>query len=186
MDSPKSTGAAPADTDGQAVNRTVSAVGANVAALGLFAGAGLLFIGTHVWRWDNLFFPSPWVFVPLLAAGIIVHEGLHGLGFLLGGAARSEVKFGIAWSKLMPYANCRAPMSARAYRVALALPGVGLGLLPAGVGLTLGWWEWTLFGTLMLGPAGGDAAVLWAIRRVPAKARVIDHPTEVGCRVLAS
>jgi hypothetical protein len=176
----------PPDTDGHAVDMTVPITSANVFALGVFLASGLLFIGAHAWRWDNILFSQPWGFWAVLVASIFVHEGLHGLGYLLGGARLSEVRFGIAWSKLMPYANCRTPLSARAYRVAGALPGVVLGLLPALVGVALGWWTWTLFGTLMVGSAGGDAAALWAIRRLPANARVIDHPTEVGCRVLPS
>jgi hypothetical protein len=174
------------DAPGDAVDMTVPTTHANVFALGVFIAAGLLFIGAHAWRWDNILLSMPWAFCAALVAGIFVHEGLHGLGYVLGGARLSEVRFGIAWSKLMPYATCRAPLSARAYRVAGALPGVVLGLLPALVGVALGWWTWTLFGTLMVGGAGGDAAVLWAIRRVPPRARVIDHPTEVGCRVLPS
>ena len=186
MDSPKDAGEAPHGMDGQMVDMTIPSASAHVCALGMFFASGLLFIGAHAWRWDNISLAVPWVFWAVLVAGLFVHEGLHGLGHLLGGARRSEVEFGIAWSKLMPYASCRVPMSARAYRVASALPGVALGLLPALVGLALDWWTWTLFGTLMVGGADGDAAVLWAIRRLPEEARVIDHPTEVGCRVLPS
>jgi hypothetical protein len=32
--------------------------------------------------------------------------------------------------------------------------------------------------------AGGDAAVLWAVRRVPGTSKVLDHPKKVGCQVL--
>lgn len=51
------------------------------------------------------------------------------------------------------------------YRLAGALPGLVLGVLPAVVGLCSGWGALTLFGVLGLG-------------------RVIDPPTEVGCRLL--
>jgi Putative zincin peptidase len=186
MDSLKDAGEAPPDTAGHAVTMTLSAADANVLALGVLFVSGVLFIGAHAWYWDNLTLPNPWGLCAAFFAGLFVHEGLHGLGFLLGGARSSEVKFGIAWSKLMLYTSCRVPLSARAYRVAVALPGVVLGLLPALVGLALGWWTWTLFGIFMIGPAAGDAAVLWAIRAVPGKTRVVDHPTEVGCQVLPS
>jgi hypothetical protein len=52
------------------------------------------------------------------------------------------------------------------------------------VGLCFGWGSVTLFGVLGVGLAGGDASLLWVLRQVPGDARVIDHPTEVGCRIL--
>jgi hypothetical protein len=36
----------------------------------------------------------------------------------------------------------------------------------------------------MLVFAGGDLIVVWTIRGVPGRARVLDHPSRVGCRVL--
>jgi hypothetical protein len=75
-------------------------------------------------------------------------------------------------------------MTARAYRTAVLLPGIILGVLPAIVGLLIGSFWLTLFGAIMVMAAGGDLAVLLAVRDVPATAIVRDHPTKPGCEVL--
>ncbi|MEZ4643471.1 MAG: alpha/beta fold hydrolase [Chloroflexota bacterium] len=121
----------------------------------------------------------------LFVLAILVHELLHIFGFLVvGRAPRTAVKVGFSWKMMAPYAHCSAPLSVNAYRVAIALPGLMLGLLPGIVGIAIGSLWWTLFGVLMLIAAGGDLAVLLAVRRVPRRARVLDHPTEAGCQVL--
>jgi hypothetical protein len=168
-----------------AVDATVPFAFANVFAVLVFLAAGAVFLVPHAWLWDELPVPSMgFLFWPLVGLSLFVHEGLHGLGYRLGGARPGEVKYGIQWARLMPYAHCEIPLTARAYRLAGALPGLVLGVLPAVVGLCSGWGALTLFGVLELGLAGGDASLLWALRRVPGDARVIDHPTEVGCRIL--
>jgi hypothetical protein len=156
-------------------------------ALGLF-GVALVAIAVPyvlLWGWLGTFVESKVWFGLAVVVSLPIHEGLHGLGFHLGGAARTDVRYGIAWSTLTPYAHCQVPLSARAYRLAGALPGVVLGLIPALVGVAFEWGAWALFGLVMIGFAGGDAAMLWAIRHVPGETRVLDHPTAVGCRLLA-
>lgn len=120
----------------------------------------------------------------LIVAGVVVHEGIHGLGYLWGGAAWSEVKFGFNWSGLAPYAYCGAPLRCGAYRWAIVLPGLVLGAVPLAVGLTTGRWGVTLFGFVMLAAAGGDALLLWMLRAVPRGAWVQDHPHRMGALVL--
>ena len=170
------------------VDATISSLFANLFAMGVCVAAVVAIAVPHVLLWggqSKLFGVGPLFWLGVVIA-LPVHEGLHGLGFQLGGAGRQGVRYGIAWSKLMPYAHCKVPLSARSYRIACALPGLVLGLLPVVVGLSLGWGKWMLFGVLMIGLAGGDAAVLWAIRRVPGESQVLDHPTAVGCTVLPS
>jgi hypothetical protein len=120
----------------------------------------------------------------LIVAGVVVHEGIHGLGYLWGGAAWSEVKFGFNWSGFAPYAHCGAPLRCGAYRWAIVLPGLVLGAVPLAVGLTTGRWGATLFAFVMLAAAGGDALLLWMLRAVPRGAWVQDHPRKMGALVL--
>jgi hypothetical protein len=72
-------------------------------------------------------------------------------------------------------------MRATGYRISVVLPGVGLGILPAIIGVALGLGWLTVLGAVMTGAAGGDLAVLWAIRGVAADATVRDHPSKPGC-----
>jgi hypothetical protein len=126
-----------------------------------------------------------WYFIPGLAATIILHEGLHAAGFLMfGRVPHGTVHFGVDRATLSPYAGCRVPMSARAYRAAVLLPALvlGLGTLIPGWILGVGWLA--VLGTLQLITAGGDLVAYWAIRDIPAGARVLDHPERVGCQIL--
>ena len=120
----------------------------------------------------------------LMAAGVLVHELLHAVGFLLfGRAPRSQVRLGFQPRTLTPFASCRVPVTASAYRAAGLLPAVVLGGLPIAAAWATGSSTLLLWGWLMLALAGGDVAAVWAMRRVPADAMVVDDPQRVGCRM---
>ncbi|HXW01713.1 MAG TPA: DUF3267 domain-containing protein, partial [Anaerolineae bacterium] len=125
--------------------------------------------------------------VVLFFVGIMVHEWLHAVGFRLAGKVPPDsIRYGFSWKGLAPYAHCHASMKAKAYRFAVMLPGLVLGVLPAIAGLAVGVWWLVVWGALMAISAGGDVAVLLAVRHVPGEALVEDHPTKVGCHVLGT
>lgn len=172
---------------------TVSMTAANLMAFLMVPLAFLLF-----WLPYNRFWGG-WPFVAFLSpnlAGVLVlllvfllsalvHELLHALGFWqVGGVPLARIKFGFSWSGFAPYAHCRDPLRSSAYRLAVALPGIVLGVLPGIVGVVLERPLLVMWASLMLLAAGGDVAVLWAVRKVPPTARVLDHPRKVGCVVL--
>jgi Protein of unknown function (DUF3267). len=117
-------------------------------------------------------------------ASVVVHEAIHGLGFYWGGADWPEIEFGFKWSSLTPYAHCSVPLRAIPYRMALALPGLVLGVPPLLAGLSLGSWWLTLYAFLMLLGAAGDTLLLWMMRDVSGSTWVQDHPSQMGCLVL--
>ncbi len=125
------------------------------------------------------------LFLLAFVAGTALHEALHGLGHVWGEASWSNVQFGMHWGALTPFARCPLPSRARSYRLAVALPGLVLGVLPLAAGLWTGHWLTTFYGFLMLVAAAGDLLVLWILRGVPSGAWVQDHPEEVGCIVVA-
>lgn len=167
---------------------TMSPTRANV--IGSLFGIPLFLIpcGPYLYVWGSSSVAastgSPLILIAAFIVGVIAHELLHGVGFMLGGASREEVDFGIHWHVLSPYAHCSTPLRADPYRLALVLPALVLGLLPTIAGLLLGGFWVVFFGAVMLMVAGGDAAVLWAIRNVPQAAWVQDHPSDIGCLVL--
>ena len=114
----------------------------------------------------------------------VAHELLHGVGFILGGVAWRQVRFGVFWQLLTPYATTSTPMPARTYRLATALPGIILGLLPTIAGLITGSVVVTTYGAFMLAAAGGDAIVLWVTRHLAADVVVRDCKNAVGCEVV--
>ena len=119
-----------------------------------------------------------------MIGSIVIHEALHGLGYYWAGADRSDIEFGFNWSGLVPYAHCAVPLRANPYRVAIALPGLVLGVLPLVLGLSLGRWWLTAYAFLMLLAAAGDTLLLWIMRGVSGDAWMQDHPSKMGCLVL--
>jgi hypothetical protein len=176
-------------TDGiEKIDKTMSPRRANLigGVLMLFVLAGFFISYSLLWGSERLVsvFERMWSpFLPLLLFSIVVHELLHGLGFVLAGrVSRREIKFGAKWG--VAYAHCKAPLSARAFRVATALPGILLGLLPGLLGLLVGNAWLTVYGAIMSVAALGDVLILWLLRSVPGQARVLDHPSAPGCQVV--
>lgn len=139
--------------------------------------------GAALWEGVSFVF-LPWIFFPAFLVAIVVHEGLHGIGFLAAGVPRSAIHFGVDRKTLSPYAGCHVPLTVGAYRTAILLPGLVLGVLPWLYGLATGAGWAVAWGALMIATAGGDGIILWIIRRLPAGTRVLDHPSRVGCHVV--
>ena len=163
---------------------TTSFVVANLVALPLAlvplatvvtAHGGLHGFGA-IFSWRSAIVLAAWL-VPL----IVVHELLHAVGFVAGGASRRQIAFGVDMKTLTPFAHCTRPLASRAMRYAIALPGVVLGVLPAVVGLATGTAVLSVLGGVGMAAAGGDVLVLWLIRRVPSDQLLADHPSRVGC-----
>ncbi len=173
---------------------TISMLHANLMAFVMVPLAFLLFWLPYRAAWQRWPFAA---FVDASFAGlltlilifflsVIVHELLHAIGYwLVGGAPLSRIKFGFSWQGFVPYTHCDEPLQTTAYRVSVALPGVFLGVLPGLFGVAFQQPLLVMWASLMLLAAGGDAAVLWAVRKVSSTARVLDHPKKVGCQVLA-
>lgn len=118
-------------------------------------------------------------------AGAAAHELLHGLGWTLaGGLRRGQVRYGFILALLTPYAHPLVPLRARAYRLGALVPLLALGLAPYVAGLASARGALAAYGILFTLAAGGDLAVLWKMRGVPAGRWVKDHPTRAGCEVL--
>ena len=165
---------------------TVSLFWTHVFSIGAILPLFLLTLGLHTLIWG---FPMMagvgWGWIGLLLIlSIAVHELLHAVGFVYaGGASWRDVRFGVMWKALAPYAHCRQAMQAAPYRVAIVLPALVLGVAPTLVGLATGIGALTFYGYILLIAACGDAAILWAIRSVPEETLVKDHPSKVGCMV---
>jgi hypothetical protein len=174
-------------------DRSISMVAANGYALALTAPVLLALGGAFVLAWGGealwggvLAFFAPAVFFPALVLGILAHEGLHGLAWRR--AARlppGSVMYGFQWKTITPYAHAKVPMAARAYRIGAAVPGIALGIFPTLLGIATGHGALAVFGLFFTLAAGGDAAILWLLRGVPAATPVMDHPSRAGCYVVA-
>jgi hypothetical protein len=125
------------------------------------------------------------VAVPSAVLGIIAHEAIHAISWAVASRRPlSAIAVGIQWRSLTPYAHPRDPMGVQPYRIGAAMPGLVLGIVPAVAAIVLGRPILLAFGLLFTIAAGGDALVLWLIRRVSPTKSVQDHPTRAGCIVL--
>ncbi len=170
------------------IDKTMSVQRANLIAALLMIPAYLLATLPFVILWGRLPALSEaslkqlvWI-LALFILGIVFHEGLHALGYRMGGATRQEIRFGFKY--FSPYAHCQQPLKLKDYRRAVALPGLILGIAPGLLGLALGNDGLTLFAAIMLIAATGDALILWMLRDAPPEAMVQDHPTLMGCQLL--
>lgn len=172
-------------------DRSISMMQANV--YGLVLLPPLLLLALPFWlRWGGAslleglrtFTELP-SFLPALVGGIVVHEALHGLAWMLWGRKPfSAMRFGFQLKTFTPYAHCTEPLEVGAYRAGAAAPGIVLGLIPAIIA-TLNGNSWLLwFGVFFAFAAVGDLLILWLLRDVPRGRLVEDHPTRAGCYIL--
>jgi hypothetical protein len=128
---------------------------------------------------------EPRILLTTVVPGILAHELIHALTWsILARRPLSAIAIGFHWRALSPYAHPRDPMLVGPYRAGAMMPALLLGFVPAGIGLASGSPLLTAWSLLLILAAGGDLAVLWLLRRVPADRLVEDHPTRAGCRVL--
>ena len=144
----------------------------------LIWGSGSVDLAVHAvsryLRWYVLFF----------LIGIIIHEAIHGVTWMVAGRkSLKTIRFGINIRALTPYAHCNEPLTIGVYRLGTLMPGLLLGIVPYLFGLLSGNGGIMLFGLLFTVAAGGDALVLWIIRKEKPDRLVLDHPTRVGCLI---
>lgn len=125
--------------------------------------------------------------IPVAISFIIAHEAIHALGWVIFGRfSPLHIKFGIDRKTFSPYAHTTVSMNITAYRIGAVLPSIITGILPAIYGIIEAEGAITLLGAFMTSAAVGDFYVLWVIRKIPANATVLDHPTQAGCYVKVS
>ena len=123
--------------------------------------------------------------VVIFVGGILAHEAIHGISWaVFGKKPLSSIEFGYQKETASPYAHCKEPLQARAYRLGAAMPGLVLGIVPSIIGVWTGNIGVLVFGLVFTGGAGGDALIIWLIRSVEPRTLVEDHPTRAGCYVI--
>jgi hypothetical protein len=176
---------------------TLSAARANVLALVFIVPVLLVCVPAYVWLWPEQFemhtlksfyqANNEEVFVyPLLLfiPGAVIHELLHGLtwaAFCKHGL--KSIKYGVHWQMLTPYCHCKEILPLIPYILGGMMPGLVMGVLPTIVGLMLGSLYVFAFGLLFTFAAGGDALILWMLRKARKQDMIQDHPELIGCIV---
>jgi hypothetical protein len=96
---------------------------------------------------------------------LYVHELLHLFGFrVAGGLTATQISIAMSWRHVTPHVELRAPTSVRRTRFATLLPGIVTGVAPMIAGALLGDGKLMFMGVLMTAAAGGDVAIVAALR----------------------
>ena len=120
-----------------------------------------------------------------ILSGIVLHELLHGLGWVPFTKRKfRSLSFGFMVPEMAPYAHCKEPLPVYGYRIGILLPVFVLGFLPALKGIVTGSFSWLCYGILFTWAASGDLIMFWHIRKLKSNARVMDHPEKLGCIIL--
>ncbi|VVM33698.1 DUF3267 domain-containing protein [Terribacillus sp. AE2B 122] len=121
------------------------------------------------------------IFFLLIIIGIILHELLHGIGFIVIGKVKSsQIKYGFSWKDGAAYAHCMVPIKVRAYRVALLLPVFLTGLLPLLISYIIGNGVLLTASVILTAGGIGDWLIFRSLTKYEASQFVKDHPTKVG------
>lgn len=167
--------------------RTINLYAANGLALGITAGAALLFGIPYYLIWKHgISLPLPQILLLLLlfVVGIAVHELIHGFFFgLFAKNGFKSIRFGVMWQMLTPYCHCKEPLKIKHYFLGALMPALLLGIIPGVISLFNGNGLMLLFGILFTGAAAGDFMVVWMLRKEHPETYVQDHPSEAGCFV---
>jgi hypothetical protein len=125
-----------------------------------------------------------WKFYLGYLVGIIIHEILHALGFMIfGKVKRSEIKFGVMWKHLTPYAHCKVPMKVMSYRIALLLPVIFTGIIPLIIAIAIGDGLWVAISVFLVAGGIGDWIIFRKIKQFSGNSIIEDHPSAIGCIV---
>lgn len=178
-----------AKSDSPIEDRTVSLLAANLYALILMPVLAAIILVPFILLSSQLTFSfrvlQVMLFMGAILVGVVVHELLHAIGWMVVGRVKwRDIEFGI--KSMTPYAHCKVPINAAAYRVGVLLPGITLGLIPGWIGCAINSGWLAAYGTVMFISAAGDLMVFCLIRDLPSTVQVLDHPSEVGCQVISN
>ena len=117
---------------------------------------------------------------------MFLHEGIHAIMFLHEGIDKKRVKFGITWWKIIPtpYTHCDAEINASGYRKVLIMPFIVLGVIPLLIGIWINSALVIIFGATLIVGAVGDLMIMYSIRTLSPKQKIVDHPKLIGVRLV--
>ncbi|MGG1592505.1 DUF3267 domain-containing protein [Terribacillus saccharophilus] len=147
---------------------------------GLMLAASFIYFLIHGFE---LYISLPMIVVAFLLTliGIVLHELLHGIGFIVFGKVKySQVKYGFSWKDGAAYAHCMEPIKVSAYRVSLLLPVIMTGLLPLIISYIVGNGVLLTISVILTAGGIGDWLIFRSLRKYEASQFVKDHPTKVG------
>ena len=122
-------------------------------------------------------------FCLLIILTTIIHEGLHGLGWVSAcKEGWKSIRFGVMWDSLTPYCHCKEALSVGQYYLGLFLPMLVLGFGISAAALITHIPLLMYTGAINILMAGGDATIgCILVKYIGKKVRILDHPNQCGC-----
>ena len=123
------------------------------------------------------------VFFSMLLIGTVLHELIHGFFFSIFAKNKfKSVKFGImpANKLFTPYCHCKEKLKISQYKIAVIMPLIILGIIPAVISLINGNILLIFLGIIFIGGAAGDILIFLKTLKEKKDSWIFDHPSEVG------
>lgn len=136
--------------------------------------------------YNHLFFKFNWIGIIYIAIIIVIHEGLHALGFIiLAKAPRDKVKFGFHKQYFTPYCACNDCLITKfGYISTLLLPSVILGIVTVIFLFFTNNIFWSIICGWVVASGSGDYYMAYLVSRYESHVKFMDHPKEPGFFVL--
>ena len=119
----------------------------------------------------------------ILFPGIILHELIHGIFFAIFSENKfKSVKFGIMPAKKLfsPYCHCKEVLNIKHYQIAIIMPLIILGLIPAIISIFNGNILFFLWGIIFIVAGCGDILIFIKTLREEKDSIILDHQSEAG------
>ena len=119
----------------------------------------------------------------ILLPGIFLHELIHGIFFAIFSENKfKSVKFGIMPAKKLfsPYCHCKEVLNIKHYQIAIIMPLIILGLIPAIVSIINGNILLFFWGIIFIVAGCGDILIWIKTLRYKNNSLILDHPSEAG------
>lgn len=115
----------------------------------------------------------------------IVHELLHGLGFLIFAKDKKNIKFGITLEKGVLYAACQEKINKELAIISILLPLIVLTIITLPIGIIINHSNLVLLSIMNFGGAIGDILMFILILTSPRDVLYIDYNTDIGVYLLS-
>ncbi|TCO09739.1 DUF3267 domain-containing protein [Natronoflexus pectinivorans] len=127
------------------------------------------------------------LFIVLVLFGLVFHELLHALVFVIFSRnGIRNVSFGIEPKTRSPWCHFKGEMSVLLYRVGALTPFFVMGLFP----LIYAWFNqspgWLFFGYIFSVGGGGDWVSFFLTRNLKWSDKIKDHPSKLGFYIVKS